>query len=436
MEMGDTRTERDSMGEMEVPADAYYGASTQRAVLNFPISDLRFPRRFIQALGLIKQKAAEANRELGLLDEGLATAIIQAAQEVTDGTLDDEFVLDIFQTGSGTSTNMNANEVIANRAVEILGEARGSRTVHPNDHVNICQSSNDVIPAAMHLSALLSIRQDLIPALAKLQRALVGKAEEFMPIIKTGRTHLQDATPIRLGQEFQGYAGQIERAIKHLRHAEDWLGELALGGTAVGTGINAHPAFARLVCAKLRAATGYHIRETENHFQAQSAIDTLVMTSGMLNTVAVALLKIANDIRWLGSGPRARARRTAAAGSAAGEQHHAREGKSRHSRIGDPGLRAGDGQPPCGDHCGPVGILRVEYNAAGGGVQCLAADSTAEQSGGEFCRPVRERHSSYGTRPRHSRTRPNDCYGSGALGGLRPGCRDCQDCPRRKQDRP
>ena len=263
MEMGDTRTERDSMGEMEVPADAYYGASTQRAVLNFPISDLRFPRRFIQALGLIKQKAAEANRELGLLDDARANAIIQAAQEVADGNLDEQFVLDIFQTGSGTSTNMNANEVIANRAVEILGEARGSRTVHPNDHVNICQSSNDVIPAAMHLSALLSIRQDLIPALAKLQWALVGKAEEFMPIIKTGRTHLQDATPIRLGQEFQGYAGQIERAIKHLRHAEDWLGELALGGTAVGTGINAHPAFARLVCAKLRAATGYHIRETE-----------------------------------------------------------------------------------------------------------------------------------------------------------------------------
>ncbi len=301
----ETRTERDSMGEMEVPADAYYGASTQRAVLNFPISDLRFPRRFIQALGLIKQKAAETNQDLGLLDERLAGAVIRASEEVVDGTLDGEFVLDVFQTGSGTSTNMNANEVIANRAVEILGEERGSRTIHPNDHVNICQSSNDVIPAAMHLSALLGIREDLIPALAKLQGALAAKAEEFLPIIKTGRTHLQDATPIRLGQEFQGYAGQIERAIKHLRHAEDWLGEIALGGTAVGTGINAHPEFARRVCAKLRAATGYHIRETENHFQAQSAIDTMVMTSGMLNTVAVALLKIANDIRWLGSGPRA-----------------------------------------------------------------------------------------------------------------------------------
>ena len=200
----ETRTERDSMGEMEVPAAAYYGASTQRAVLNFPISDLRFPRRFIQALGLIKQKAAETNQELGLLDERLAGAIIQAAQEVVDGTLDGEFVLDIFQTGSGTSTNMNANEVIANRAVEILGEERGSRTIHPNDHVNICQSSNDVIPAAMHLSALLGIREDLIPALAGLQRALVAKSEEFMPIIKTGRTHLQDATPYPLGAGVSG----------------------------------------------------------------------------------------------------------------------------------------------------------------------------------------------------------------------------------------
>ena len=305
MAQEDTRTERDSMGDMQVPADAYYGASTQRAVLNFPISDLRFPRRFIQALGLIKQQAAAANQELGLLDETLAGPIIQAAGEVADGALDGEFVLDVFQTGSGTSTNMNANEVIANRAAEILGEARGARAVHPNDHVNVCQSSNDVIPAAMHLSALLGIRQDLIPALAKLQGALAAKSEEFMPIIKTGRTHLQDATPIRLGQEFQGYAGQIERVIKHLRHAEDWLGELALGGTAVGTGINAHPRFAPLVCAKLRDATGCRVRETENHFQAQSAIDTMVMASGMLNTVAVALLKIANDIRWLGSGPRA-----------------------------------------------------------------------------------------------------------------------------------
>jgi fumarate hydratase class II len=300
-----TRSERDSMGAMEVPADAYYGASTQRAVLNFPISDLRFPRRFIEALGIIKMKAAEVNQELGLLEPRIAAAVIQAAQEVAEGKFDDQFVVDIFQTGSGTSTNMNANEVIANRAAEILGHPRGSRTVHPNDHVNKCQSSNDVIPSAIHLAALLAIHNELIPALAKLQRALTTKAHEFMPLIKTGRTHLQDATPIRLGQEFQGYAGQIERAVKHLRHAEDWLSELALGGTAVGTGLNAHPEFAKRVCTKLREWCKLHIRETDNHFQAQSTLDTVVMTSGILNTLAVALLKIANDIRWMGSGPRA-----------------------------------------------------------------------------------------------------------------------------------
>ena len=301
----ETRIERDSMGEMHVPANAYYGASTQRAVLNFPISDLRFSRQFIRALGQIKQAAAEANMSLGTIDRRIAEAIVQAAQEVIDGKLDEHFVLDIFQTGSGTSTNMNANEVIANRASELLGGSRGSRKVHPNDHVNFGQSSNDVIPTAIHLSALVSIEHDLLPALDGLRRALEQKAKEFMPIIKTGRTHLQDATPIRLGQEFQGYAGQIECGITRMHHAVSELSEVALGGTAVGTGVNTHPEFAARVCKRLSEMNNVNVHETSNHFQAQSTLDNVVAVSGTLNTLAVSLMKIANDIRWLGSGPRA-----------------------------------------------------------------------------------------------------------------------------------
>lgn len=299
------RSERDSMGEFQVPADAYYGANTMRAALNFPISDLRFPRSFISALALIKQTAAEVNAELGLLDKTLADAIVQAAQEVMDGDLDDQFIVDIFQTGSGTSTNMNVNEVISNRAIELMGGVIGSRSpVHPNDHVNIGQSSNDVIPTAIHLSALLAIHDDLVPALQQLQEGLEQKSDEFMPVIKTGRTHLQDATPVRLGQEFLGYAGQVERGIERLRHAERELSEVALGGTAVGTGVNTHPEFARLVCSRLTETLGVEVRETTNHFQAQSALDNVVEASGSLKTVAVSLMKICNDIRWLGSGPR------------------------------------------------------------------------------------------------------------------------------------
>ncbi len=300
-----TRVERDSMGEMQVPIDAYYGASTQRAVLNFPIGDLRFPRAFIRALGQIKQAAAKVNATLGTVDAHIADAIVQAAQEVIDGKLDEHFVLSIFQTGSGTSTNMNANEVIANRAGELLGGTRGSRKVHPNDHVNFGQSSNDVIPTAIHVSALVTIEQQLLPALRELRQALEQKAAEFMPIVKTGRTHLQDATPIRLGQEFQGYAGQIERGIARVQHAQQELSEVALGGTAVGTGVNTHPEFARRVCQSLSDMNGVAIRETNNHFQAQSTLDHAVEASGALNTLAVSLMKIANDIRWLGSGPRA-----------------------------------------------------------------------------------------------------------------------------------
>jgi fumarate hydratase class II len=301
----ETRVERDSMGEMQVPVSAYYGASTQRAVLNFPISDLRFPRQFIRALGQIKQAAAQVNEALGTVDPQIAEAIVRASQEVIDGKLDSHFVLDIFQTGSGTSTNMNANEVIANRASELLGGSRGSRKVHPNDHVNFGQSSNDVIPTAIHLSALLSIEQDLLPALEELQKALDAKSAEFMPIIKTGRTHLQDATPIRLGQEFLGYVGQIERGIARMQHAQSELSEVALGGTAVGTGVNTHPEFAARVCKRLSELNGIAVHETSNHFQAQNTLDNIVEASGSLNTLAVSLIKIANDTRWLGSGPRA-----------------------------------------------------------------------------------------------------------------------------------
>src|SRR5213080_2983246 len=301
----ETRVERDSMGEMRVPINAYYGASTQRAVLNFPISDLRFPHAFIRALGQIKQSAALVNASLGMIDTHIADAITRAAQEVIDGKLDSHFVLDIFQTGSGTSTNMNANEVIANLASELLGGFRGSRKVHPNDHVNFGQSSNDVIPTAIHLAALVSIEHELLPALQQLRTALQQKADEFMPVIKTGRTHLQDATPIRLGQEFLGYAGQVERSAKRLRLTAEELAELPLGGTAVGTGINAHPEFAQRVCAHLARRTGLLVKETDNHFQAQATLDVVLSTAGALRTVAVSLWKIGNDVRWFASGPRA-----------------------------------------------------------------------------------------------------------------------------------
>jgi fumarate hydratase class II len=298
------RIERDSMGEMKVPRAAYYGAQTQRALENFPISGRRFPRRFVAALGMIKLAAAEVNQELGLLDEKTAGAIRRAAQEVVDGDLDDHFVLDIYQTGSGTSSNMNANEVIANRASEILGGEIGGKLVHPNDHVNMGQSSNDVIPTAIHIAALQGVEADLLPALRELQAALQAKAEELDHIVKIGRTHLQDATPVRMGQVFSGYARQMELAVRRVGDSRDALAELALGGTAVGTGLNMHPAFAGRVIEKINAMTGLQYREAENHFEAQGAQESLVEASGALKTVAVSLMKIANDIRWLGSGPR------------------------------------------------------------------------------------------------------------------------------------
>jgi fumarate hydratase class II len=300
------RVESDSLGEVEVPRDALFGAQTSRALDNFPISNLRKPRRFIEALGGIKLEAANVNYELGLLDDEIKDAIVQAAEEVVEGQHDDAFVLDVFQTGSGTSTNMNTNEVISNRAIQILGGEIGSKEpVHPNDHVNQGQSSNDVFPTAIHLAALISIKEELLPALHKLRGALEDKSREFDEVVKVGRTHLQDATPIRLGQEFTGYAGQIKRGIERVEKAQQDLTEVALGGTAVGTGVNTHPEFAQRVCARLSERFGVDVHETENHFQAQSSMDGAVFVSGALKTVAVSLMKIANDIRWLGAGPRA-----------------------------------------------------------------------------------------------------------------------------------
>jgi fumarate hydratase class II len=302
---GGTRVEKDSMGEMSIPQSALYGASTQRAVLNFPISGYRFPRPFIRALGLLKWAAAQANHDLGLLDTERSALIVQAAEEVVDGKHDADFPLDIFQTGSGTSTNTNANEVIANRCAQLAGKPIGSRElVHPNDHVNMGQSSNDVIPSAIHISAAEQLKNCLVPALNKLHRALDAKAKEFWDIITIGRTHLMDATPVRLGQEFSGYAQQIAYGKSRAEKAIEVLRELALGGTAVGTGLNRHFDFPGKVMRHLKQRTSIDFYEAKNHFEAQGSKDAVVEASGQLKTMAVSLFKIANDIRLLGSGPR------------------------------------------------------------------------------------------------------------------------------------
>jgi fumarate hydratase class II len=299
------REEKDSMGTVQVPEDAYYGAQTQRAADNFTISGLTLPFSFIRALCMMKKNAALVNRELGLLDKRVAEAITTAAEEVNQGKLDDQFIVDVFQTGSGTSTNMNANEVIAGRANEILTGKRGGKSpVHPNDHVNLGQSSNDVIPSTIHIAALTEIRNHLLPSMAKLQKVLKEKSAELKDVKKIARTHLQDAVPMSLGQEFGGYARQIELGIERIKSVETALSELALGGTAVGTGLNTHPDFAVRVIAGISQETGCTFREAQNHFEAQAAVDAVVETSGALKTLAVSLIKIANDIRWLSSGPR------------------------------------------------------------------------------------------------------------------------------------
>jgi fumarate hydratase, class II len=303
--MADTRIEKDSLGEIEVPAGAYYGAQTERARRNFPVSGLTLPKGFIAAVAMIKGEAAAVNEELGTVPAEIADAIRQAAQEIADGKLDGHFPLDVFQTGSATSTNMNVNEVISNRAIEILGGVIGSKKpVHPNDHVNNGQSSNDVIPTAIHVSAYLAIVRELEPGLERLADALHRKAEEFDRVVKIGRTHLQDAVPVRLGQEFSGYAQQAKNGLARLAAVKPRLAELPLGGTAVGTGLNAHPAFAPKVIARLAERTGCPFVPAPNRFEAMAAKDAAVETSGVLKTIAASLTKIANDIRWLASGPR------------------------------------------------------------------------------------------------------------------------------------
>ncbi|WP_115862668.1 class II fumarate hydratase [Halorussus litoreus] len=300
----DYRVEQDSLGEMQVPADAYWGAQTQRALGNFPISGITFGRRFVRALGVVKKAAAQANRDLELVPEEKADAIVAAADEVIDGEHDDQFPVDVFQTGSGTSTNMNANEVIANRATEIYGGEIGSREIHPNDHVNFGQSSNDVIPTAMHVASLEAVEKDLLPALDTLREALDAKAEEFDGVVKTGRTHLQDATPVRLGQEFGGYRTQVQKGLARVDNVRDHLAELALGGTAVGTGLNTHPEFPGRAAEYITKETGVQFREADDHFEAQAAHDAMSEAHGALRTVAGSLNKIANDLRLLASGPR------------------------------------------------------------------------------------------------------------------------------------
>jgi len=298
MSAGEYRIEKDTMGEMRVPKDALYAAQTQRAVENFPISGQPMPPTFVHALGLVKLACARANRKLGRLDAKMADAVEAAAREVADGKWDAQFPIDVFQTGSGTSSNMNANEVIGALATKRLGSK-----VHANDHVNMGQSSNDVIPTTMHVAAVLQIENDLLPALRSLHEVLDAKAREFDGIVKMGRTHLMDAVPIRLGQEFSGYARQIELGIDRVQATLPGLRELAIGGTAVGTGLNAHPEFGRLVAEELTSATGTDFREAKNHFEAQGAQDAYAFAAGALMTVAASMMKIANDIRLMGSGP-------------------------------------------------------------------------------------------------------------------------------------
>ena len=299
-----TRIERDSMGEMEVPADALYGASTQRAVLNFPVSGWTIPEQLISALGRVKHAAATANEAVGKLDSKIADLIRQAATEVIEGKLNQHFPIDVFQTGSGTSSNMNTNEVIANRAGEIMGADRGSKTVHPNDHVNMGQSTNDMFPTAIHVAGALQLANDLVPALEKFQGVMDDKAKEFDDIIKIGRTHLSDATPIRLGQVFLGFSGQLDRAITGAKSAMATLAELPCGGTAVGTGINTHPEFAAEVSKALNMETGIPFRPSPNKIATNATRDGLVEASGQIRMIALVLFKIANETRWLSSGPR------------------------------------------------------------------------------------------------------------------------------------
>lgn len=299
--MSDFRVEKDSMGEVKVPKDAYYGAQTQRAFDNFPVSEIKFSRNFIAALGRVKHAAAVINADLGLLDKEISSAIQKAAEEIIEGKFDHDFVVDIFQTGSGTSTNMNANEIIARRANEHYSGDNGP--IHPNDHVNFGQSSNDVIPTSIRVAAAISVREELIPALEHLHASLLKKGEELKDIVKTGRTHLMDAMPVTMKQELGGYARQVELGIERLKSALHRIQELPQGGTAVGTGINTDPAFGQKFASEISKATGIDFVEAKNHFEAQASVDAPVELSGQLKTIAVGMMKIGNDFRWMNSGP-------------------------------------------------------------------------------------------------------------------------------------
>ena len=377
--MSKYRIEKDSLGEMRVPEDAYYGAQTARAVENFPVSGLTFPRQFIRALGIIKRGCARANVELGDLDAKVGEAIAEAATEVIEGKLDAEFPLDIYQTGSGTSTNMNANEVIANRAAEIMGKERGHKSVHPNDHVNMSQSSNDVIPTAIHVAAATAITTELIPALEHLGLTLEAKSEQFDDVVKSGRTHLMDATPVRLGQEFGGFERQVANAVERAGRARDALLELALGGTAVGTGINRRAEFPQVAIKHIGEDTGLAFYEAMDHFEAQGAKDACVEASGQMKTIAVSLVEDRQRYSTDVVGAAHRHRGDHATVDSTRFLHHAGQDKPRDLRIRDDGECTGD-RLRRGDHAMRAGELsRAQCHDAADGIRSPGADSIARQ---------------------------------------------------------
>ena len=375
------------MGEVQVPADALWGAQTARAVENFPISGQPVPPGVVHALARLKAAAAEVNAELGVLDADRARAIAAAAGEVADGEHDDEFPIDVFQTGSGTSTNMNVNEVVAR-----LAHLASDLDVHPNDHVNAGQSSNDTFPSALRIAATSAAVLDLVPALEHLALALGRKEAEFADVVKAGRTHLMDAVPVTLGQEFGGYRRQVELGASRVRTAAEATSELPLGGTAAGTGLNAAPGFARQVIERVSGVTGLPFREAANHFEAQSAQDAVVELSGALKVVAVSLTKICNDLRWMSSGPRTGPRRDPPARPAARVEHHARQGQPGRARGDAHGLRAGHRQRRRHHDGGRRGQLRAQRHAAGHGQERPRVDRAARRDEPAARRPVHRRH--------------------------------------------
>ncbi len=388
-----TRTETDSFGPIEVPADRYWGAQTERSRRNFKIGEEVMPKPLIRALAMVKKAAALTNLELGLIEERLALAIAEAATEVIDGKLDIHFPLLVWQTGSGTQSNMNINEVIANRGSEMLGGILGTKKpIHPNDHVNLGQSSNDTFPTAMHIAAADEIARHLNPALGQLSQALKDKAEAFQDVLKIGRTHLQDATPLTLGQEFGGYAAQIDHGIGRVKQTLYGLYQLAQGGTAVGTGLNTHAAFAPLFAAKIAEMTKLPFITADNKFEALASNDAYVFTHGALNTVAVSLFKIANDVRMLGSGPRSGFGELLLPENEPGSSIMPGQGEPDPMRGGNHGCGQGDGQPSLDHLCRQPGTFRAQRVQAADGARHAAIDSPPHRRVGELRRPLHPRH--------------------------------------------